>query len=531
MRFELVLFFVLFGSVTLADDWPQWMGPKRDGIWRENGVVEEFPAGGLPVKWRIPIHYGYSGPAVHDGKVFVLDYNTDGEPKNNPGGVTKLTGQERVLCVDAKTGDTLWEYAYDQPYKISYAGGPRCTPTVHDGKVYALGAQGRLTCLEEATGKRVWDKSLPDTYKTETAIWGYSSHPLIDGDLLYTLAGGDGTVCVALNKDTGEEVWTALSAAEPGYNAPTMIQHAGVKQLVIWTPAGLNSLNPQTGKVYWTLDLKPDFGMSIMGVQKSGSFLYASAIGNISALIKLDDDRPAAQILWRGSVKKSVFCSNSTPFLQDGTIYGCDIETGALVAARMKDGKRLWQTTKPTDNSRRRSRHATAFLVRHQDRCFIFNELGDLILAKLSPQGYAELGRFHVLEATNEAFGRAVVWSHPAFAERSMFARNDKELVCVDLANPDLKLGYQLRESCLQLMREGDGSHETYEEALGMIDRACKMVPNDPTFLVARAWALCRSDRTDKAYMLLEEVDELLTQATWDNQQTHEEVTLIRRQF
>ena len=115
-------------------------------------------------------------------------------------------------------------------------------------------------------------------------------------------------------------------------------------------------------------------------------------------------------------------------------LYGCDVETGALIGASLKDGKRLWQTTKATDKSPRRSRHATAFLVKHEDRYFLFNELGDLILAKLSPDGYEEEGRFHVLEPTNEAFGRDVVWSHPAFANRSLFARNDKELVCVDLA-------------------------------------------------------------------------------------------------
>jgi outer membrane protein assembly factor BamB len=130
-----------------------------------------------------------------------------------------------------------------------------------------------------------------------------------------------------------------------------------------------------------------------------------------------------------------VYCSNSTPFLEDGVIYGCDVETGALIAADMTDGTRLWQTTQPTNGSERRSRHATAFLIKHEDRFLLFNELGDLILAQLSREAYSELGRFHVLEPTNEAFGRKVVWSCPAFAEKCMFARNDKELVCVDLAD------------------------------------------------------------------------------------------------
>jgi hypothetical protein len=114
-------------------------------------------------------------------------------------------------------------------------------------------------------------------------------------------------------------------------------------------------------------------------------------------------------------------------------MYGCDVESGALIGARIADGQRLWKTNKPT-SEKRRPRHATAFLVKHEDRFFLFNETGDLIMANLSEDGYQELGRFHVLEPTNEAFGRPVVWSHPAFARKSVFARNDEELVCVDLA-------------------------------------------------------------------------------------------------
>ena len=418
-----------------GDDWPQWFGPHRDGVWRETGIVAEIPSDGLPVKWRVPVSWGYSGPAVVGNRVYVMDYVVEtGNIANNPGGASKLTGQERVLCLDAQSGEILWDYAYDQPYGISYAGGPRCTPTIDEGKLYALGAEGRLTCLDATTGEKIWDKLLTEAYETKTAIWGYASHPLVEGDLVITLAGGKNSVCVAFNKHTGEEVWTALSAREPGYGTPTIIEHAGVRQLLIWHPISLNSLNPQTGELYWSIPLRPNYGMSIMGPRKLGNLLYASAIGNISALIELDDQKPAADIVWRGKAKNSVYCSNSTPFLEAGMIYGCDVETGALMGVTIDDGTRLWQTTKPVNNLPRRSRHGTAFLVKHEDRFVIFNELGDLIFAKLSREGYEEEGRFHVLEPTNSAFGRDVVWSCPAFAGKCVFARNDKELVCVDLA-------------------------------------------------------------------------------------------------
>ncbi|MCA9263774.1 MAG: PQQ-like beta-propeller repeat protein [Planctomycetales bacterium] len=430
----------LVATITYGDDWPQWLGPERDAVWRETGVVSQIPPDGLRVKWRISVQHGYSGPAVAKGRVYLMDYApTSGKVVNNPGGAAKLEGKERVLCFDANTGAELWKHEYEQPYNISYPGGPRSTPTVVDGKVYTLGAEGHLSCLRADTGKLVWEKSLTEVYATQTPIWGYASHPFVVGNLLYILAGGDGTVCVALNKDTGEQVWAALSAPEPGYGTPALISHAGKEQLLVWIPETLNSLNPATGEVFWSVPLKPGFGMSIMAPRKIGNHVYCSAIGDVSALVRLDDQQPAAEIAWQGTPKSSIYCSNGTPFLDGDMIYGCDIETGALMGARLQDGERLWQTTQPmttqpTSGSERRSRHATAFIVKNADRYFLFGEQGDLIIAQLSPEGYHEVGRFHVLEPTNEAFGRKVVWSHPAFAQRSLFARNDEELVCVDLA-------------------------------------------------------------------------------------------------
>ncbi len=417
----------------IADDWPQWLGPNRDAVWREDGIIQEIPDNGLTVRWRAPVKWGYAGPAVADGRVFVTDYLPKaGKLENNPGGRADVLGQERILCFDAKSGRQLWTYAYDRPYRVSYPGGPRCTPTVDQGRVYTLGTEGDLLCLDADSGKLIWHIELTKKFDTETPIWGYASHPLVHGELLYCLPGGDGSVAVALDKRTGREVWRALAAPEPGYCPPTLIQHAGVQQLLIWHSRSINSLNPATGDVYWSIPLQPGFGMAIMAPRKWNDYLYASAIGNIAALMKLDTDRPGAEVLWRGRSKHAVYCSNSTPFVEDGMIYGCDVESGALMGVRLSDGERLWQTTQPTSGGRR-DRHATAFLVKHDDRFFLFSEKGDLILAKLSPDGYAEQGRFHVLEPTNEAFGRPVVWSHPAFANQAIYARNDREIVCVSL--------------------------------------------------------------------------------------------------
>jgi outer membrane protein assembly factor BamB len=299
-----------------------------------------------------------------------------------------------------------------------------------------LGAEGDLLCLEAATGSVIWSKSLTKEYSTQTPTWGFTAHPLVVGDLLYCIVGGEGSVAVAFNKHTGREVWRALSATEPGYCPPTLIEHGGVQQLLIWHPQSLNSLNPRTGEVYWSVPLAPSYGMSVTAPRKTTGFLYVSGIGDAAALLQLDDKKPAAEVVWRGTPKNAVYCTNSTPLIFDDTIYAADCQYGALRAVELATGERQWETFQPTAGGNRRVSHGTCFLVRHEDRCFLFSETGDLILARLSPKSYEELDRFHVLEPTNECFGRQVVWSHPAFASKSVFARNDKELVCVDLAKP-----------------------------------------------------------------------------------------------
>lgn len=422
-------------SPAVGDDWPQWLGPKRDSVWREKGIVARFPQQGLRVEWRVPVELGYAGPAVADGKVYVMDYQCrSGEVTNNAGSPDRLEGNERVLCLDAKTGKLIWKHEYDRPYAISFGGGPRCTPTVDGQRVFALGAEGNLSCLEAPTGKLVWSKDFLKDYGAKSPFWGVAAHPLVDGGLLFCVVGGPSSVAVAFDKRTGREVWRALSAEQQGYCPPTMIESGGRKQLIIWHGEAINGLDPATGQVFWSVPLKPNVGMAITTPRQLGPYLWASGYGDVGLLLKLDDAKPAAEVVWRGKARNAVYCCNSTPFLEDGTIYGCDISTGALMGVRLADGERLWQTVEPTLGGTRRGRYGTAFIVKHEDRYFLFSETGDLILAKLSPQGYTELGRFHVLEPTSPTFGRNVVWSHPAFADKSVFARNGKELVRVNLA-------------------------------------------------------------------------------------------------
>lgn len=440
IRFASCLAVLLTQVVTVhAEDWPQWRGTGGDAVWNEDGIIESIPEDGLKIQWRVKISGGYSGPAVVGDLVYVTDYvRESGDASNGPGTLNQLQGAERVLCLNATTGDIVWKHEYDCPYRISYPAGPRTTPTVDGDYVYTFGSEGHLFCFNRKTGEIIWSRQLRDEYKTKTPVWGFSAHPLVRGETIYCVVGGKNSVAVALDKMTGEEKWTALSASEPGYCPPTIIEAGGTQQLLIWDADKLSSLNPESGKVYWSQPFKPQYAMSIMAPQRSGDFLFASSIGDVGALFKLDSEKPAASIVWRGNNRSAVYCANSTPFLTDDAIYGADCRSGALMGVDLQTGKRLWQTFKPTTGSRRMN-HGTAFIVNNKKQYFIFSETGDLITAQLSREGYKETGRFHVLEPTNEAFGRSVVWTHPAFANGHCFVRNDQEIVCVSLKAIDYK--------------------------------------------------------------------------------------------
>lgn len=427
---------LMMAPACWADDWPQWLGPSRNDVWTETGILEKFPDTGAQVVWRSPIAGGYSGPAVADGKVYVTDFVVAaGEVKNDPSARAELKGKERVLCLNAADGKPLWTHEYACDYVISYPAGPRTTPAVAAGKVYTLGAEGNLLCLDATSGQLLWSKDLRRTYKTESPIWGFCGHPLIDGQKLICLVGGEGSVAVAFDKDTGRELWRSLSSTpDSGYCPPTIIEAGGQRQLLIWHPQALNGLDPETGKVLWSEPLDPQYGMSCSTPQKAGDFLYVSGIGNCAALFKLRQDKPAVEEVWTGKPTSAVFCSNSTPQIDGETIFGNDCQTGSLRAVKLSTGQRLWETFAPTSGGERRQSHGNAFITKNADRYFLFSETGDLVIARLTPEKYEEISRAHVIEPTNEAFGRRVVWSHPAYAMRSAFIRNDKEIIRVNLA-------------------------------------------------------------------------------------------------
>lgn len=422
-------------AASWADDWPQWMGPQRDNVWREDGLLEKFPEGGPRVVWRTPVAGGYAGPAVAGGKLFVTDYVTQDNVKTDNFDRKESTGMERVVCLDAETGSEQWRYEYPVKYTISYPAGPRCTPIVDGDKVYTLGAEGNLICFESKSGDIVWQKDLPKEYDTKTAMWGYASHPLIDGEKLICLAGGKGTHAVALNKNTGEEIWRTLTSPEQGYSPPTIIEAGGRRQLILARIDALTSVDPETGREYWSVPYEATSGSLIMSPVVSSNYLYIAGYNLQSLLVELATQAPAAEIVWRNKAQHGISPVNVQPFVNDGTMYGFD-QNGRLYAVELPSGKRLWDTTEPV--SERPVYSGTAFIVRQGDsgnRYWLFNERGDLIIANLTPEGYEEADRAAgIIAPTNQAFGRDVVWCMPAFANRRMYVRNDQECICVELS-------------------------------------------------------------------------------------------------
>jgi outer membrane protein assembly factor BamB len=432
-----------------ADDWPQWMGPKRDGVWRETGILDRFPEGGPKVRWRKPIGPGYSGPAIIGDRVYITERVTEKPLLKDGFAKTAMAGSERTSCLDLKTGALIWKHEYDCPYvKISYPTGPRTTPTVQDGKVWTLGTMGHLFCLEASTGKVIWSKNLKDEYKSDPPIWGHSAHLLVDGNKLITLAGGDGSAVVALEKDTGKEIWHALTSKEVCYCPPTIFEVGGKRQLIIWLSETLNGLDPESGKVLWTVPY-PENGepqrpaVNIPQPRLIGDLLFVSSFYHGPLAVKLGvlnaNGESAPTVAYRGKTLPNpakdpmLHLLMSTPAEADGYLYGTGA-TGDIECSEAATGKRIWSDSKPFGG--KEALFGTIFFIRNGDRYFLFTDQGDLLIAKLSPKGYEELGRAHLLNPSQSARGREVVWSHPGFASKCMVARNDKEIICVELAKP-----------------------------------------------------------------------------------------------
>ncbi len=398
--------------VALAEDWPQFRGPNRDGVWNE-----AFPVGEMKVRWRKPVGWGWSSPVVAQGRVFL----TDSE-------LTKPTAKERVQCFEEATGKLLWTYAYEVIYPEwaftpGQGGGPTATPIVEAGRVYAVGANGHVHCLDATKGAVLWEKNLRKDYEVREMQCRPS--PLIEGRLLILFAGAKPGACVlALDKQTGKEIWKALDESVSN-SSPLVIVAGGKRQLIVWTGESVTSLNPATGGTWWREPMATSNNDAIPTPVVRGNRLLVGGL-----MLELDTNRPAASVLWPGitPVARRILSNTSNALLLGDHVFSAK-STGELVCLEAATGKLVWQTNSVTDIKSGASIH----LTRSNDAVFLFTNQGNLIRAQLTPQGCREITRAHLLEPTTPFGNRKCAWTPPAYANGHVFARSDEELVCASL--------------------------------------------------------------------------------------------------
>jgi outer membrane protein assembly factor BamB len=411
-----------------ADDWPQWRGPNRDGVWHETGIVEKFKDKQLKLDWHVDIGSGYSGPTIADGRVFVSDR------------LVEPTQVERVHCFDWKTGRELWTHVYDCRYSgVGYEAGPRAAVTINEGRAYALGAMGNLHCLDAAKGTVLWKKDLLKEYHIEMPIWGIAAAPLVDGRLVIVQVGGEKACIVAFDKATGDEKWKSLDD-RASYSAPIIIEQAGRRVLVCWTGDSIAGLDPSNGEVLWRYPFKPSrMVLNVATPVVHDDRIFLTAFYDGSLMLRLDQKKLDVKEIWskvgpneqKTQALQSII---STPYFDGPNVYGVD-SYGQLRCLDAATGDRVWESQAAVP----KARWATIHFIRNGDRMFLFNERGQLIIARLSPDGYHEISRTQVIDPTTGQLPQrgGVCWSHPGFAYKHIFARNDRELVCGSLAAGD----------------------------------------------------------------------------------------------
>lgn len=415
----------LASSGSLAEDWPQWRGPSRDGTWQETDIIDKLPEGQLPYVWSTQIGPGYSGPTVAQGRVYVMDR----QPKDRE-------ATERIHCLDSQSGKSLWTFEYPAEYRISYTAGPRASVTIDQGKAYCVGAMGHFHCLDAISGEVIWKRDLQKDYDIQMPIWGIAASPFIYGDLVIQQVSGAGDACmVAFDKLTGKEIWRALKD-RGAYSSPILIRQADQDVLVCWTGDSLSGLDPKTGSVLWGHPFPPSrMPIGVGDPVLSGEQLFVSSFYDGSLMVRVPKDKVTSDVIWRGvgpdeQHTKSLHAMIGTSIVKDNLVFGTD-SYGEFRCLDGLTGERIWEDTKAVP----RARWATIHMVRQADRVWMFNERGELLITKLSKEGLEVLSRSKLIEPTRDQLGQrgGVCWSHPAYAEKSIFARNDRQIVRVSL--------------------------------------------------------------------------------------------------
>ena len=367
-----------------AADWPQWLGPNRDGGSSEIVVPWKGP---LKVLWRQPVGEGHSSPVVAGGKAFLLTKVKDKD-------------QEEISAYDAKSGDLLWHKAYDRaPFTSLFGVGPQATPAVADGRVYTYGVTGVLACWNADDGTERWRIDALKELKAKNLFFGEASSPLLDGDKLYVAAGAEGPAAAAFTTDKGEVAWKKIDGPA-SYASPILLGKGKERQLIYLTGDSLSSLDPASGDVLWQFPVKDVSGENSATPIRAGDLLVASTIkfGGVALKLETKDGKPAVSQTWKNP---DLNCYFSTPVaVGSDQIYLITGEFGVLTAAtstlhcvETKTGHELWSKEKV-------GKYHAALLRTGDDKLLMLDDYGNLTLIDPDPKEYKELAKSKVCGAT-----------------------------------------------------------------------------------------------------------------------------------
>ncbi len=380
--------------------WPQFRGPARDGRSAETGLLERWPESGPAELWRVGLGNGYSGISVYKGRVYTMF----GRGKD-----------EYAAALDASTGETIWEFRTDSNRPDSQGDGPRSTPTVNGGIVYVLGAKGKLYALRAGDGTPIWSHDLGEEYAARPPQWGVSMSPLVEGRLLLVDAGGkDNSSIIAFDKNTGKEVWKTFDDSA-GYSAPIAITVDGVRQVLVFTARNLVAVSPTEGSVLWSIPWKTSYDVNAatpVFIPPDRFFISSGYdVGGAVYEIAVDAGKITVNQVWKNREMKNQFSSS---VLHDGHLYGFDDKSLKCIAA--ETGERKWRE--------RGLGHGSLIYV--DGHLLVLGEGGNLVLVEASPDAYREKARAVIFEGKT--------WTAPTFAGGTLYLRDEKELVALDVS-------------------------------------------------------------------------------------------------
>ena len=384
-----------------TQEWPQWLGPHRNGTSGVTGLQRQWPADGPVEVWRRPLGEGFSSIAVAGGAVYTMLSDDSGE---------------YIVSLDASDGGERWRVRSGDHYIERQGGnGPRCTPTVDGDIVFALGASGELHALRAATGEIVWKRDLQMDFGGERPTWGFSGSPLVEGDLLLLETGGSkGRALAALDKHSGNTVWTGLEN-KIGYSSPIAATVAGLRQVLFFTAAGLVALAPADGSVYWQYPWRTPYDVNAATpVFIPPNRVFLSTGYDVGAgMIEVSGSAESLQAIsvWRNKAMKNKM---ATTVHRDGYLYGLD--NAILKCVDAASGADRWKARG----------HGMGSLIWADGLLIVLSDKGRLALVKADPSGYSELAGAQVLDG--------LCWTAPSLANGRAYLRDMTQIVCLQLA-------------------------------------------------------------------------------------------------